>query len=306
MPIGYSFIYNGTSSDNYNASLVFLDESYTNRPSGSYKELITTSIRRNPRKIYLDTEYSEVLTFNVEIVLDQATDAYSFARFKDWLFNPIRYAQLRILAENFADFYFNCVFIPNEDLIYNGGYRGVSAQVQCDAPWAWQNESVIRYDLSTTQENHITFVNTSASNEPLKPKITFHMASAGDFSIRYIHYDENKFMVKNMQGIILANNINYQDAVIICQYNNLPPSCIEMAMVLDKTMSFTGLLANKTITLDNELGILTQDDDINIIDKFNKVFLKFPQGSSELTVTGKADYIYFSFVNAIRFGGGYY
>lgn len=305
MPMGYSFVYNGISSDTYNASLVFLDESYTNRPSGSAKELITTSIRRNPKKIYLDTEYSEVLTFNIEIVFDNPVDIFMLSRVKDWLSAPIRYCPLKICAENFTNYYWNCIIHLNEDLIFNGGYRGVTAEVECDSPWAWQNEDMIRYNLIPDQTNTFTFVNTSASNEPLKPKIVFHMVEDGNFEINYKYYNESEFMVV-VDNLIKANNLSYSEALVYCEYNNLPMSCIQMALVLDKTTSFKGLLKDKIITLDSELGILNQNDDINIIDKFNKVFLKFPQGKTELTITGKADYIYIIYTNAIRFGGGYY
>lgn len=305
MPMGYSFMFNGISSDIYNASLVFLDESYTNRPSGSAKQLVTTSIKRNPKKIYLDTQYTEVLTFNIEIVFDNPVDIFMLSRVKDWLSSPINYRPLKIFAENFTNYYWNCVINLKEDLIFNGGYRGVTAEVECDSPWAWQNEDMIKYNLSLDSENHFSFVNTSADNEPLKPKIVFHMADDGDFSINYKYYNENEFMVV-VDSQIKENNLSYSEAVIYCQYNDLNMNCIQMSLALDKTLEFTGLSKDKIITLDNQNGILNQNDDINIIDKFNKVFLKFPQGKTELTISGKADYLYIIYKNAIRFGGGYY
>lgn len=305
MPMGYSFVFNGISSDIYNASLVFLDESYTNRPSGSAKELITTNIKRNPRKIYLDTQYTDVLTFNIEIVFDNPVDIFTLSRVKDWLSSPIKYVPLKICAENFLNFYWNCIINLKDDLIFNGGYRGVTAEVQCDSPWAWENQQFVRYDLKPGEENKFIFINTSADNEPLKPKIIFHMSDNGDFNINYKYYDENKFMIY-YNGQIKENGLSYSDAIVYCQCNNLPISSIQMSLVVDKTLSFTELLKDKIITLDNENGILNQDDDINIIDKFNKVFLKLPQGKNELTITGNSDYIYIIYKNAIRFGGGYY
>lgn len=305
MPMGYSFMFNGISSDIYNASLVFLDESYTNRPSGSAKQLVTTSIKRNPRKIYLDTQYTEVLTFNIEIVFDNPVDIFTLSRVKDWLTSPINYRPLKIFAENFSNFYWNCIINLKDDLIFNGGYRGVTAEVECDSPWAWQNEDMVRYDLSTNSDNNFSFINISADNEPLKPKIVFHMVNDGNFSINYKYYNKNEFMVVE-DGQIKVNNLSYSEAVIYCQYNNLNLDCIQMSLALDKTMEFTGLLKDKIITLDNQNGILSQNDDINIIDNFNKVFLKFPQGETKLTISGNADYLYIIYKNAIRFGGGYY
>ena len=70
---GYPFIYNKIPSELYNASIVFISENYTNRPSGSGVEMITESIRRNPQVLYLDGMQSPPLEFNVEIVAEDGT-----------------------------------------------------------------------------------------------------------------------------------------------------------------------------------------------------------------------------------------
>lgn len=306
MPRGYSFIYDGISSDIYNASLVFINESYTNRPSGSQRSLITTNLVRNPRQIYLGNEYSEVLTFNIEVVFDEPVDIFLLSRLKEWLGGKLKYTQLKICAENFTNFYWNCIINLKEDLIYNGGYRGVSAEVQCDAPWAWQNEQTNKYLLTPNIENKLTFENISADNEFLKPKITFHMVEEGDFQIECIHYNESKFMIVDSENQILKNNLTYAEAMSYCRYNQLSLSFIKMSISYDKITLFSGLLQDDIITIDSNSGIITSQKEKNIINKFNKVFLKFPQGSNVLIITGKADYIYITYENAIRFGGGYY
>ena len=105
MPMGYPFIFNGVQSELRNVSLVFIDNSYTNRPSGCDKSLVTASIRRKPTKQYLDTEYDNVLQFDIEIVYDQAVDIYELTDLKNWLTAPVGYEQLQICADNFDRFY---------------------------------------------------------------------------------------------------------------------------------------------------------------------------------------------------------
>ena len=109
MLMGYPFIFNGVSSEMFDVSLVFIDNSYTNRTSGGDKQLITANIRRNPDKQYLDTEYSDPLEFDVEIVFEEAVDIYRLTDLKNWLSSPVGYEELQICAENFDRFYYNCV-----------------------------------------------------------------------------------------------------------------------------------------------------------------------------------------------------
>ena len=49
MVMGYPFVYNGMASELYDASLVFIDEDYTNRPSGSEKAVVNDSDRKSTR-----------------------------------------------------------------------------------------------------------------------------------------------------------------------------------------------------------------------------------------------------------------
>lgn len=306
MPMGYTFVYDGVSSEIYNASLVFLDENYTNRPSGSQRELITTSITRNPRQLYLGVKYPDVLTFNIEVVFDNPVDIFTFSQFKEWLGGKINYAPLKVCAENFLNFYWNCIINLKEDLIYNGGYRGVSAEVQCDSPWAYQDEQTNEYLLSTTSDNNFIFENISADNEEMRPKITFHMAEEGDIKIRCVHYNESRFMIIDEENHILENNLTYAEAISYCKYNEISLNFIRMSISYDKTTKFTNLLSGDIISCDSDSGIITSKKENNIIDKFNKVFFKLPQGKNNITITGKADKIYITYENAIRFGGGYY
>lgn len=183
MACGYPFIYNKIPSEMYDVSLVFLDESYTNRPSGSGIEMITDSVRRNARVLYLDAKQAPPLQFGIEVVFENPVDVFVFTQVKDWLGGEISFKELQICAENFNTYYFNCYIQLEEDLVYNGGYRGLKATVICDAPWAWEFEDVISYNLNLDEPTVIYFNNLSADTELLKPVIEFTMGKSGDFSI---------------------------------------------------------------------------------------------------------------------------
>lgn len=309
MQMGYPFIFNGRQSEDFDVSLVFIDGNYTNRPSGGDKSLVTADIRRNPDKQYLDTEYSDVLEFDIEIVFDHTADIYQLTDLKNWLSSPVGYEELQICAENFDRFYYNCIIHVKEDLIYGDGYRGVSATVECDAPYAHEFETVIKYSLNpdVSQSDSFTFINYSDDFELMSPIIRFHMADAGNFSINVKHYSENKYMV-NYKDVILLNNVSYNKCVVYCRMNDIPMDSIAKSLDYNVTTNFSGLSKNDIVYLDNKncIAILNDDETLDIFSKFNKKFFRMPRGMNILTVYGKADYLYMSYQNAKRLGGSYY
>lgn len=200
MICGYPFIYNKIPSELYGASLVFLNENYTNRPSGSGVEFITDSIRRNPKKLYLDATQSPPLEFGIEIVFNEPVDIFVLTTVKDWLGGEMSYKQLQICAEHFNTFYYNCYITLEDDLIYNGGYRGVTAKVHCDAPFAWEFEDDIEYTFEDTTIPHtIKFNNLSADSELLRPVLEITAFDNGDCAIVNLSHLERKTEFKALQ-----------------------------------------------------------------------------------------------------------
>ena len=309
MPMGYPFIFNGVQSEAYNVSLVFIDNSYTNRTSGGDKTLETTSIRRNPKKQYLDTSYDEPLQFDIEIVFDEPVDIYELVNLKNWLSAPVTYEQLQICAEHFERYYYNCVIHLNEDLIYGAGYQGVSATVECDSPYAYEFERVEKYTLNSdvTKTDTFVFENYSDDFELMKPVLKFHMGKDGNFSINVKHYSDGKYMVVK-DGTILLNNETYNKCTAYCRLNGISVSYIEKAVDYNVTTNFAHLSSDDTVYVDNESMIITLDDTVteDIFSKFNKKFFKIPRGMNTISVYGTADYMYIMYQNAKRLGGSYY
>lgn len=176
---GWPFIFNGIPSETYNCSIVFLDEDYTKRVSGGNKTVSTVTPLRSARQRLLNVQQDEALSFNLEIVFDDPVDIHVLTQVKSWLGSPLKFCKLFICADLFDQYYFNCYFNLNEDLIYNGGYRGVTATVVCDAPWAWQVEQTFKLTSGTTKK----FLNQSQDAEPLKPILTFTASTTSAYIV---------------------------------------------------------------------------------------------------------------------------
>lgn len=309
MIYGYPFVYDDKASELFDCSLVFLDENYTNRPSGAEKKLITDSVVRTARKIYLDTTQEEVLEFGIEIVFNEPGDIHKLTALKRWLTSPLGYTQLRICAENFESYYFNCVIHLNEDLIFNGGYRGVSATVECDAPWAWQDELTTTFNLEPWELNTVHFSNVSDDAEPMRPIITIHTAEPGPVVIQLSRRTTNFYSIT---GVSNSTHFTKQEAIRYCKLNNIPISKISKGVFIDSTR-FQDLQEDDIITCDCQTGIITAEKTPNIVQHFgfkgdstSKRFLKIPQGYNNFVIMGVADRISLSYTNAKKLGGGYY
>lgn len=325
MQMGYPFIFNGRNSEEFGVSIVFIDTSYTNRPAGGDKKLVTASIRRTPEKQYLDTEYEDPLQFDIEIVFDEAVDIYRLTDLKNWLSSPVRYEELQICAENFERYYYNCIIHVKEDLVYGDGYRGISGTVECDSPYAYEFETALKYTLNPGKENDFIFDNYSDDFEPMKPKLQFHMANDGNFSIRIKHYSENKYMVSEIvwENVIInkwfppfnlpvhkiyLNNASYNECIVYCRMNQISPQKITKALDCNVTMVFQDLKKDDIVYVDNKNCIITLNNDptSDIFSKFNKKFIGLPRGTNQISVFGEADYMYFTYKNAKRLGGSFY
>ena len=158
-----------------------------------------------------------------------------------------------------------------------------------------------------SKSDTFVFSNYSDDFELMSPKLQFHMAEDGNFSVNVKHYSENKYMI-NYENNIILNNVSYNKCIVYCRMNQIPVTAIEKALDYDVTTNFSHLNKNDIVYLDNKnyIIILNEDPSSDIFSKFNKKFFKLPRGMNTITVYGKADYMYMAYQNAKRLGGSYY
>lgn len=266
---GYPFLFGGVPSETYGLSLVKINNTGYESPSGSETEFTTTSINRSPELIFLGAKQLPVLTFPIEIVCDSNMDIYKLMAVKDWLFDTsYGYRKLQICADYMNTFYFNCRLISGSDYIFTDGYRAISCTVECDASWAWEFEKTVdiikRYNFSSGQFNSFIFNNLSADSTDMKPIIEFTVAGNGD-------------------GIILRNK----------SYNN-------------REFIWDDLLPNEKIVVDNKNEIISSSTGLRRLKKFNKKFFRMCKGKNEIECEGFITELKMTYQNARRLGGGFY
>ena len=234
------------------------------------------------------------MTFGIEIVFDNPVDIHTLTAVKSWLASPLGFRKLQVCSDLFDQYYWNCYITLNNDLIYAGGYRGVTATVTCDAPWAWGQVRTIQLSGSTTK-----WINVSEETEPMKPVLEF-IATSGAKLIIEIYNEDLTYDKTFMIGAPNAKLSNTQKNGVKIDYT-----------VPSWAKDFS---SPESVSLDNSTGIFTcRDANGNLLTKmyrtqsFNKQLLKIPQGIVYIKVTSNGiSNLKIKYQNVKRIGGGFY
>ena len=183
--MGLPFIFNDVPSEFYGCSIVFIEEDPNKRTSGDGRTFTTIKPLRSAKQSVLDVQVDKPLTFGIEIVFDNPVDIHTLTAVKSWLASPLGFRKLQVCSDLFDQYYWNCYITLNNDLIYAGGYRGVTATVTCDAPWAW---GMPRSLYLNSGVNH--FLNNSEEQDLMRPVLEFTATTTDAYVIIEIYNDD--------------------------------------------------------------------------------------------------------------------
>lgn len=292
--MGLPFIFNGVPSEFYGCSIVFIEEDPNKRTSGDGRTFTTIKPLRSAKQSVLDVQVDQPLSFGIEIVFDDPVDIHTLTEVKSWLASPLKFCKLQVCSDLFDQYYWNCYITLNNDLIYAGGYRGVTATVTCDAPWAWSEQRDIQLLGQTTK-----FINISEESVPMKPILSF-TATPGAYLIIEIYNDDLTYDRTFMIGEPNEKLSNTQKDGTTVTYT--VPSWAKTFETFE------------SVTLDSSTGIFVcKDSSGNLLKKkyrtqsFNKQLLRIPHGICYIKVDSSGvSNLKITYQNVKRIGGGFY
>ena len=273
--LGSYFTYKGITSYDFGLMLVSINVDLNNIPSGSGTEIYSTSVIRNPQKLFLGVKESQPLEFQIEIVSEKAIDLPTFLRIKQWLFGSSGCHKLQIEEEWYSDFYFNCILKANEDIKFAGEFFGVRCTVECDSPYAYTFPLTKEYKSDNSVLSNGIFDNFSSEIYGLKPIIEFKLAGKGNsFAI------DNKTTGRAFE----MTNLNPEEVITVDNKNQI-------------ITSSTGLNRFKNLSKGlNTLALLNQDRICG--------YFYLSHGINYLEFIGYFEYLKVTYQNAVRLGGG--
>lgn len=261
---GKSFIFDGKSSEEYNLYISSSDGENARLTGAGDVELITQKVFRRNSPYLLGVTPSPVLQFDIEITSPLEIMADEMGYIMSWIFGQTEYKKLQIVQEDMYNFYYNC-FITSPKVIKVGNKTiGFSGTVICDKPFATMYPKTLTKTYSTFP---VTTGNT----------FTFNNISQNNF----YEYPTISFTLGG--GGTTATITNNTDG--------------------GRQFIFTGLTAGETITVNNDLCIITSSLTLNRLSAFNKNWFRLLKGSNSITITGYPASVTFTYSPAVKIGG---
>lgn len=268
------FIYNDISSNEFDLKILQVDSNAGTEEVQSVpnKEFSTiTSTRSNKRKI-IGVVDNEPISFSVKIISYKKDyiDRSKIDKIHDWLFNQPDYKKLRIIQDDMQSYYFNCIFTDCEDIYFGNEIIGISATVECDGSYAYENDTVLKWTGLEDNVMKDLYVNVQRCGVyGIKPVIEFTLAD-----------DTQDFAIINVTTQI--NPIPFQEKSV--------------------TFGFIGLLQGDTITVDCDKQMIYAESGNRIYDNFTGQFMYLKQGINHLILWAKLKEFKITFRNERRIG----
>jgi len=203
------------------------------------------------------------LTFTLEIGYSDFVSAIDRSNVEKWLLGQNTYKKFQVDQDDVAEIFWNVIFTSAE-IIYVGRKQiGMLLYAQADAPWGFTFPRDLNYN--------------------------FPVAATQNFNIDFYNSSDNN---------------NYLYPAVEFVLNSLGNNFIITNITDDnREFTFTGLSPNETITVDNDLKVLSSSTGLHRLSYFNKNWLRFLPGLNQLNVLGAIEDLTFTYQFARAVGG---
>lgn len=272
---GLDFVFDGQYSEFYGLQILSINGGSTAESSGGCGiEIFKDSVYRNAQFYHQGVNQNEALTFDLELMSEDEIVGALRSKISRWLFGRMSYCKLQIVQRDLSDVYFNC-HLTNPSFIYIGNRcYGIKCNVECDAPWAWQNEK--------------TYQLTDLSKRGMTDALSIHWSHYNDTDDSDYTYPVLEFkMANSFVGNGRCSLINNTDG--------------------KREFEFTNMVPGETITVDCRSQAMTSDKGTlrgkSLSENFNKHFFRLLPGANDIELTGEFLYLKMTYANARKVGG---
>lgn len=219
-------------------------------------EIISQNIYRRPKSFLLGVSNNEPLEMFVKLLVPDQLSALEDSVISRWLFGRMSYKKLQILQPDMQYLYYNCIFVEKQPIRYGNILRGYYANIVCDSPYAWEYPRTISYNYGT-------------STYDINENIVINNTSDNDDYI----YPSMIFKTNTLGGYISI--LNASDS--------------------NREFRFDNLGANETITINNDLQIISSSTGQNRLPNFtNYNWMRYVREKNILTIRGNIESISFT------------
>lgn len=248
----FDFIFDDIPSQKFGLKiLTFEGGGVVNGVGSSDVSIISQRVLRKSKPYYLGRTQEPVLEFPLTFGSPSEINAIDRDIISAWLFGRSNYKRLYILQDDLQNIHFNC-FMTRPEPIYVGGINyAFTCQVVCDSPFAYGPERTFGASggLNNYSASPLAIFNSSSEDEFLYPVVEIVTKTEEEGN-----HDFGAIAISN-------SSIGTKDV----------------------TFGFTGLQHEDTITVDNDLQIITATSGDLLISKlYKKYWFKLIPGMNNL------------------------
>lgn len=254
---GRSFSFNGIPCENFDLMLYNIGEH--KNPSRSFSScttIVESTTAKRWKPIFCGGKKEHKIEFSLVFGLSphrlashQHLDSGEFDAIANWLTGHNEYRWLEIDQDDMIGIRYRAIITSLKVIEYGLLPWAFEATVVCDGPYAYQYPQIFEYDVKNGDT--ITFYNESTINDYVYPKIEVTISGFGTVGAK-----DSCFAIINQSD----NNRTFELS--------------------------SSTLKNKTIMIDNDLGIMTSAEEDNPYQYFNCKFLRLVNGYNILSIVG--------------------
>ena len=242
-----NFTYDGIFSEQYGLKIATLDASTLERTTYVSPTISTAKPARSKKFFYQGVDYANAPTMQFSVVSQEPLSDILQSEILTWLEGRKGFKKLTIHQAGLDDFYYNCIFTVSEIIYFAGYCIGFNLTANFDSPYMYGKSTVITKTGTGTTALSVDITNKSTTrDEYVYPKVVFTTTS-------YLSGTKN------------ISIFNTTDDV-------------------SREFTFSGISTNNTVTVDNELKIISATSGTDLLSKFNKNWLRLRPGKNTLSI----------------------
>lgn len=247
---GKTIIFNDIPSEVYGLRIFDFNPLNPNTSNGGGDVSISEEwLYRREVPYFYGRYYQSPLEFDITLGSYSYIDGDTRNAIQSWLLGKNTYLPLRIVQDDISGVVFNAILTKGDPIYVGNLSYAITVHARCDRPWGTYTPPVVtKTYASGSALDTFDYINSSVYSGYNKPTITFTMSGS---------------IVGSSGSFVIINNTDS-----------------------GRRFGFTGLVANETIVVDNDKGIITSSGSSLRMANFNKNFFRLIQGVNNITISG--------------------
>lgn len=262
---GCSFVYKDLPSELFDVVIMNFDSGQVDSNSIINAEIDGEYIKRSPIALYYSTNFNTSIEFNMTIGRNTPMTNADIGAITSWLIGSQGYMPFKVVQDDMSDTILYTIF--TDAIIHYFGNLPYSMTLHgvCNSPFAFTEPRTLSLQGTAVGSSYlnIKFYNRSINSDYMYPDIKFKINDSG-----------NSFEITNFSD---SNEYN-------------------------RVFSFTDLLSQEEITVDNKNKIITSSFGNSRLGNFSKNWLRLLPGENDISISGEFSELLFTYSFSKVFG----